>query len=586
LVSKTSKFWRGAQLKLAVFLLLLLCFQPAGAAHDESENGDYIKVRLRGTLWETLVENGVNPTLWRNVFDYNRRHNKAFANVRSANRIPNGITVYIPSDWQKGKSVAKRRTGPRKAVVQDTVYRLGMPVLQVRAGRNQRLGDVISQLCLPSSIRGKRNQASLVRNVGSDIRDLYRRMGRELSSYDRSFFIPLHLTGEHYNALRKRLDLVFEDHSLFVRRDSLLGVADNDIVHLALAGEDYTDLAKRYIGVTDKFPAGYPYKNSRTRHLAYMAQIIRHYNLNQPIWPGKTYFIPAYLVDGRYYRDNPEVKLVRRGKNALYYENGLKLSLEYHVTRKRMYWKRRERYLPPMERKLADGSRAYPDMILWHRTGLEPEIEEVLRSKGKEHFSLRYIYRAAVTNYYIDEKGNCFLIVDAEQNPRNHAGYPVDFRCLWNGQARVSDVSIGIEVEGGFTGNFNQAQLSTCKKLQEVLRGKFIIADHRILDHRKVACRRGPDLVLLRGRKADGLTSYERRVLDINAILDPDVLRGLVDPNLDIIQQRRLDSEDYWYNVEMDKDQQESARVVGWRYENGLWLRPGLEEQQAIPASF
>ena len=101
-----------------------------------------------------------------------------------------------------------------------------------------------------------------------------------------------------------------------------------------------------------------------------------------------------------------------------------------------------------------------------------------------------------------------------------------------------------------------------------------------------MACRRGPDLTLLRGRKADGLTAYERRVLDINPILDPDVLRGLVDPNLDIIQQRRQDSEDYWYNVEMDRDQQESARMVGWRHENGIWLRPGTEKQQTIPASF
>ncbi|MBN2290469.1 MAG: N-acetylmuramoyl-L-alanine amidase, partial [Candidatus Glassbacteria bacterium] len=245
-------------------------------------------------------------------------------------------------------------------------------------------------------------------------------------------------------------------------------------------------------------------------------------------------------------------------------------------------------HLPPLERKFDNGQSAYPDMILWHRTGLEPEIEELLRSKGREHFSVRYIYRSAVANYYIDEKGECFLIVDPEKNPRDHAGFPHDYRCFWNGQPRVSDVSIGIEVESGFTGNFTAAQLAACRKLQEVLRGRFIIADHRILDHRKVACRRGRGPALLRGRKADGLTSYERRALGIVPVLDPDVLRGLVDPNLDTIQQRYTDSEDYWYRVAPDPDLEKTARLVGWRLENGLWLRPepAGNLQQAVPSSF
>ena len=174
---------------LAGIVLLFICFQ-AGRAEDP-EDGDYIKVRLRSTLWETLIDNGVNPTLWKEVFYYNRRNNPAFARIKSAHRIPNGITVYIPSDWQDGKKAARRRTGPVKGVVQDTVHRLGMPLLLVRAGRSQRLTDVIEQFCVPASVRNKSNRSSLLRNVRSDIRDLYKRMGRELGRYDRSFYVPL-----------------------------------------------------------------------------------------------------------------------------------------------------------------------------------------------------------------------------------------------------------------------------------------------------------------------------------------------------------------------------------------------------------
>ena len=146
----SERFWVCSRVRrvLAGCLFLFLCFQVAEAAHDEvEENGESVKVRLRSTLWETLIENGVNPTLWKDVFYYNRRHNKAFARIKSAHRIPNGITIYIPSDWQSEKAASARRAVPKKAVVQDTVFRLGMPVMLVKAGRNQWLNDVIKQFC-------------------------------------------------------------------------------------------------------------------------------------------------------------------------------------------------------------------------------------------------------------------------------------------------------------------------------------------------------------------------------------------------------------------------------------------------------
>ncbi|MEA2063393.1 MAG: N-acetylmuramoyl-L-alanine amidase [Gemmatimonadota bacterium] len=563
------------------FIALMVMFQVLVASHDKDPNGQsYFKVRLRGTLWETLIEHGVNPTRWKEVFQYNRRFNPAFKRIKSAHRIPDRTTVYIPTDWGGKRTAVKRRTGPRKSVVQDTVFRLDMTVLLVKAGRDQRLSDVLNQLCRPASIKGKQDRSRLVRNVRSDMRDFYRRDGRELNSWDRSFFIPLHLAKEGFEGLRNRIGAYFRAPELFVRRDSLLGTGEADIAHLAAPGEDYRRFAKLYAGMPEDFPGRYPFRKSLNKHLAYMAQVIRHYNLNQPVWPGKTYFIPACLVEGAYYREHPEVKLVRKTRKSLRYGNGLEVLLEYHVTRRKMYWKRRERYLPPLERRLADGSPAFPDMILWHRTGLEPEIEEVLRSRGRKHFSLRYIYRTAVTNYYIDENGLCFLVVDPEKNPRDHAGHPNDYRCFWSGQARVSDISIGIEIESGFLGSLSRAQLATARKLQELIRSRYIIQDDRVLDHAKVAVRRGPDRSLRRGRKADKLTVAERGVLGIGPILDPDVLRGLVDPNLDELQVRQKDSDDYWFHVELDPDLEQSARMAGWRKAGGRWLRPGAAEDR------
>ena len=132
-----------------------------------------------------------------------------------------------------------------------------------------------------------------------------------------------------------------------------------------------------------------------------------------------------------------------------------------------------------------------------------------------------------------------FLIVDPDKNARDHSGNPTDYRCFWNGVNRLGDVSIGIEIEAWFTSKLTRAQLETSRKLQEVLRSSYVIPDERVLDHKKVASRRGPGGMLVRGRKADGLTPSDRKAIGIAPVLDPDVLRGFVRPNIDEMASRR-----------------------------------------------
>ncbi|MFH1071051.1 MAG: N-acetylmuramoyl-L-alanine amidase [Candidatus Glassbacteria bacterium] len=545
-------------------------------AEDEAEDNDsYFTIQMGSTLWETLIDNGVNPTTWRDVFEFNRDNNPAFRRIVNANRIPRGTMIYIPLESGPKPQAAQPSAAPSRTTAVDTVRLLdNVPFLKITSGSRVQINDVIRQYCIPARITGARERANLLRSLRADIRDLYRLAGLEFGNRDRTSYIPVHYTADQYTALEKRLSALYGSPDNFIRRDSLLAGSPTDILHVARRGESYRSLAETYLGSTARFPDTYVLKKSRPDHLRYMAQQIRHYNLNQELLPGKTYLVPGYLADVSYYEFNPPVHLSRRTKEFLYYDNSLKISLENHITRSKTYWKRRQQYLPPLGRELADGSPAYPDMIVWHRTGLEPEIEKVLREKGRTQFSLRYIFRMAVTNYYIDERGNCFLIVDPDKNPRDHAGSPAAFRCFWNGEGRVSDVSVGIEIEAGFQSVLTQAQLETARKLQQMIRSLYVIPADRVLDHRKVASRRGPGLRLLRGRKADGLTPGDRIAIGIPVVLDPDVLRGVADPNLNEIQQRRADSNDYWYLTDVDPDLEESARAAGWHQDDGRWYSP------------
>jgi len=191
-----------------VFLLLVLLYCSgsslvSGADHKRKppDAETHFTVRMGSTLWETLIDNGVNPTHWRYVFEYNRTHNPAFKNITSAKRIPRRTIIYIPleQDTETLRSYGSRgRLFPR-GVVQDTVQLLGgIPFLVVKPGRWQQLNSVIKQFCIPPSIRDKRDRMSMIRNIRSDMRYYYRRMDKKLTHKDRLFYIPLHLTADQH----------------------------------------------------------------------------------------------------------------------------------------------------------------------------------------------------------------------------------------------------------------------------------------------------------------------------------------------------------------------------------------------------
>ncbi len=566
---------------LSFFLLLsalLLCdvSRAADSDNDNTTGDQYFTARMGGSLWNTLIDNGVDPTQWRAVFEFNRDYNPAFSRITSANRIPRGVTIYIPLETGSDAPLRRRqRVRPKSSVVLDTVQFFGdQPFLRIKAGRGQNLGSVVRQFCMPGGTGDRRRHANMVRTIVSDIRDIYRRTGEGYSYRAATFHIPLYLTEQYYDSLRSRLKLIETSAGHYAPRERYYPVDENDIRHTAARGESYADLAERYLAPASQWPKTYVFHGDQKRHLRYLAQQIRHYNMNQPLWPGKVYYLPAYLLDGRYFNSNPPVALRKKTKRKLVYDNGLEILLSHHVTRRKAYYRRRLKYLPPLKRQFDNGKPAFPDMIIWHRTGIEPEVEKILREKKRSQFSLNYIYRKAVTNFYIDELGKCFLIVDPDKNPRDHSGNPDDYRCFWNGLNRVSDVSIGIEIEAWFTSELTADQLQTARKLQQVLRSSYIIPDERVLDHKKVATRRGPGGILVRGRKADGLTGSDRAVIGIEPVLDPDVLRGLVSPNLDDIALRRADSTDFWFEVELDPDLLSSARLAGWKLSGRFWSAP------------
>ena len=387
-----SFFPRLIFLSLTLFFCVIPVADVWGNTND-ADDSEFFEVRMKGSLWETLKSAGVNPTMYQDVFDYNKQSNPRFRKYRNYKQISRGTVIYIPNSLSgtragRAPSAKSQASWPSKATIVDTVVQVGVPLLKVKTGRGQNLNTVIQQLCLPPELQGQRDQTNLVRNIRGDMHDIYVRIDRDWSSYSSEYLIPLHFKLDQRRELVKKIDYTLGSPHAYIRRDSIVGVHEDDIVHVASSGESYLDLASSYCPPAAAFPVRYPYHKDSQRHQRYMAQIIKHYNLNQAIHQGKTYFIPYYLKDAAYYKLNPDISPVRQTKSYIEYSNGLKMMLDYHVTRKKQYWKNRQKYIMPLQRKLEDGSPAYPDMILWHRTGLDPEIEDRLREKGRKQFSL------------------------------------------------------------------------------------------------------------------------------------------------------------------------------------------------------
>ena len=100
-------------LSFCLLLLFSACLPLAAADSDnEKTTGEqYYTVRMGGSLWNTLIDNGADPTQWRSVFEFNREHNPAFRKIRSANRIPRGVTIYIPLGLRQRRPIQPPQNG-------------------------------------------------------------------------------------------------------------------------------------------------------------------------------------------------------------------------------------------------------------------------------------------------------------------------------------------------------------------------------------------------------------------------------------------------------------------------------------------
>ncbi|NCO57036.1 MAG: N-acetylmuramoyl-L-alanine amidase [Deltaproteobacteria bacterium] len=152
--------------------------------------------------------------------------------------------------------------------------------------------------------------------------------------------------------------------------------------------------------------------------------------------------------------------------------------------------------------------------------------------------ALYTLARAGKANYLVARDGRVYCIV-AHPYRANHAGVSV-----WNGITRLSDHSVGIELEGYHTRPFTAAQYRSLKALLEELQQIYRIPDERVLEHYRVAYSRSSSWIRRphRGRKRDpGVNNFSRVLAGLTnrePQVDPDVAAGrlLADPEVVLAQ--------------------------------------------------
>jgi len=162
--------------------------------------------------------------------------------------------------------------------------------------------------------------------------------------------------------------------------------------------------------------------------------------------------------------------------------------------------------------------------IIVHST--ECRLASALRtlSRGKVRRG-RYVTPGGHANYLVARNGTIYRMLDPRYRA-DHAGVS-----MWNGIEDLSDVSLGVELEGYHDEPFTSAQYRSLRWLLRVLRRRFHIASSDVLEHYRVAYTR-PNRFYSRpwrGRKRDpGLGNFDRRRagLDSEHVVDPDVAAG------------------------------------------------------------
>jgi N-acetylmuramoyl-L-alanine amidase len=130
-----------------------------------------------------------------------------------------------------------------------------------------------------------------------------------------------------------------------------------------------------------------------------------------------------------------------------------------------------------------DARKSPPDMIVLHYTGMPTGEAALARLRNAE--------AKVSAHYLVEEDGRVFSLV-AEERRAWHAG--VSF---WRGERDINAVSIGVEIvnpghEFGYR-DFPEAQVQAVIALLGDIRGRWDIADSRIIGHSDVAPDRKED---------------------------------------------------------------------------------------------
>lgn len=194
-------------------------------------------------------------------------------------------------------------------------------------------------------------------------------------------------------------------------------------------------------------------------------------------------------------------------------------------------------YQKKLNPRFAKRPRKSTRFIIIHST--EGSLPSSLRtlSRGKVR-RRRYISRGGHAHYLIAKNGTVYRILDPKYRA-NHAGVS-----MWNGLTRLSDHSLGIELEGYHNVPFTDRQYRSLKELLRILQKRFRVKDRDVLEHYRIAYSK-PNRFhrkKRRGRKRDpGADNFDRRRAGLTDAYpsDPDVVAGRVGADPDGIQVAR-----------------------------------------------
>lgn len=194
-------------------------------------------------------------------------------------------------------------------------------------------------------------------------------------------------------------------------------------------------------------------------------------------------------------------------------------------------------YQKKLNPRFAKRSRKSTRHIIIHST--EGSLPSSLRtlSRGKVR-RRRYISRGGHAHYLIAKNGTVYRILDPKYRA-NHAGVS-----MWNGLDRLSDHSLGIELEGYHNVPFTDRQYRSLKELLRILQKRFRVKDRDVLEHYRIAYSK-PNRFhrkKLRGRKRDpGIDNFSRKRAGLTDAYprDPDVVAGRIGPDPDGIRLAR-----------------------------------------------